>query len=165
MKEIVNRLQENRQIQLAKEILESNGYKVTLNTLKESTIPLSDDIGRWSDFTDPDRGYSEEEIEQYREEYEDIADALGTTIDNLLCCTEDTGVDTFEFFQEAEYEKVKDLLNVMGVHRGLYQLEDGTQFVLNAEFGYGTYYFVDPSKSNSRPGKFKESSDSRKACE
>ena len=50
MKEIVNRLHENRQIQLAKEILESNGYNVSKNSkrLKESTV---------TDFIDSDTLY------------------------------------------------------------------------------------------------------------
>lgn len=38
MKEIVDRLQENRQIELAKSILESNGYKVE-KRLKENAAP------------------------------------------------------------------------------------------------------------------------------
>ena len=37
MKEIVERLQENRQVELAKSILESNGYRVTKDRLEEST--------------------------------------------------------------------------------------------------------------------------------
>lgn len=37
MKEIIDRLQENRQIELAKSILESKGYRVTKDRLEEST--------------------------------------------------------------------------------------------------------------------------------
>ena len=41
MREIINKLRENRQVELAKSILESNGYKVSKKSkrLKESAIP------------------------------------------------------------------------------------------------------------------------------
>ena len=150
MKEIVNKLHDNRQIELAKRILESNGYRVTKGSkeLQDSMIPVPEDIGRFRDLTD--YNYSEEEIEYYKEEFEDAAAALGTTIDNILYCTEDNAVEAYEYFQDRfeSAEEVKKLLSVPGVYRGLYRLEDGTQFVMHADWGYVTYFFVDPNKKS-----------------
>lgn len=48
MKEIVNRLHENRQVERAKEILESNGYKVTKRSkLQESFPPILHKLSKY----------------------------------------------------------------------------------------------------------------------
>lgn len=147
MNEIVNKLHENRQIQLAKEILESAGYTVS-KILSESTIPVDKDCVGYNYYLH--NGYTDEEVEEYKEQYSIAAEALGVSIDDVLSCSEDSGVEAYNFIKDNDITKVKNILNLPGVHRGLYKLEDGTLVVLFAEWGYEIYYFVDPAKNKVR---------------
>lgn len=144
MKEIVERLQEKRNIELAKNILESHGYRVVKNRLKESSIPVSDDCISLDSFS------KEEDIEFNETLFSYAADALGTSINNILCCGEGIGDETYRFFKEQSKSatKVRDIQDESpGVHIGLYKLKDGTPYVKMVDFGYDSYYFIDPTKS------------------
>lgn len=132
----------NKQIELAKSILEAKGYKVSNNSIRESSIPISSDCIGLSYFSE-ENGFSQEEIDDCRETYEDCAEALGCNVNDVLVCSEDEGLETYEYINDRadSAELVKKLLYAPGVVRNLYKLEDGSLVVMHAEFGYVTYYF------------------------
>lgn len=93
------------------------------------------------DFFNKENSFSEQEIEMYREEFSDYADALGISLDDLLLCAEDD--EFFKYFRELQRdsEEVRRIIAVPGVYAGLYKSPDGISFVWKSEFGYQSVYF------------------------
>lgn len=117
MKEIVNRLHENRQIELAKSILESKGYKVTKKSTKKLNESVNSDevvqIIRANGYTREQvmellkSNIEEDGIESVEDIlglYDDAAGDLGVSEDDVIVATEDDIPGDFEFYDEEEDE-------------------------------------------------------------
>ena len=165
MKEIVNRLQENRQIELAKDILESAGYKVEkVKRLKESASgELSSKISNagalYITVEEIIQGIKSGDIYdedgQEMKSLDTVVSLLKTSPDKIFVVDEnrdsEESSEAFDYLHDLmDSAKVRTHKVVGGepsgvgdyrTHLYLYQSSEG-KFVYSTNYGFETFYYL-----------------------
>ena len=170
MNEIAKRLHENRQVELAKEILESNGYEVKLKEENYEGLSGGEFISNlYSECEDIQSVVdaalnlctNKEELKEYEQVEIFISRALDTPADEIVSAVQaadfDTGKPGYEVLSSGparhkipgDYETDANILsweddagNDHPFSYEIYEYEDGTRIVLGTEWdGFTTIFF------------------------
>lgn len=169
MKEIVSRLQEQRQIEVAKELLESRGYKVSKNSrqLKESATAVSQIAEKLKSAGAPTLAdYTGDSVgEDEATALSQMAKALGASASDIYIIYDEAEPELLNLYDEAyEFAKDAEELQVINTIPGepiTICEKDGVKFALRYSYGSETYFFPLVGRSFESRRRVKESKSRR----